>query len=188
MNIQAKYPTTADEFLRWNEGREGKREFVKGKVVEMMINVTRNHFLLASRLLVQLANQLGLTDFVVGSADFGVRTKDGVRFPNIVVEKSGGAGNELATDSPLLLAEILSASTMAADFGPKAREYLSIESLSHYLILSQDEVAIWVWSRGDDGAWGEPELHRDLNETIQLASLDVSIDVKALYAGIASSQ
>ena len=34
-------PTTPDEFLRWNEGREGKREFVRGKVVEMMINVTK---------------------------------------------------------------------------------------------------------------------------------------------------
>ena len=35
MNIQSKMPTTADEFLRWNEGREGKREFVRGRVVEM---------------------------------------------------------------------------------------------------------------------------------------------------------
>ena len=37
MNLQTKMPTTADEFLRWNEGREGKREFVRGRVVEMMI-------------------------------------------------------------------------------------------------------------------------------------------------------
>ena len=43
MNIQSKHPTTADEFLRWNEGREGKREFVRGKVIElMMINTTCN--------------------------------------------------------------------------------------------------------------------------------------------------
>jgi hypothetical protein len=58
MNIQAKMPATADEFLRWNEGREGKREFVRGKVVEMMINVTENHYRLAARLLMQLASQL----------------------------------------------------------------------------------------------------------------------------------
>jgi hypothetical protein len=44
-------PTTADEFLRWNEGREGKREFVRGRVVEMMINVTRNHVDIATNLL-----------------------------------------------------------------------------------------------------------------------------------------
>ena len=48
MNLQSKYPTTADEFLRWNEGREGKREFVRGNVVEMMINVTRNHARIAT--------------------------------------------------------------------------------------------------------------------------------------------
>ena len=61
MNIQSKHPTTADEFLRWNEGREGKREFVRGKVIElMMINTTRNHMRIATKLVVALAQKLGL--------------------------------------------------------------------------------------------------------------------------------
>ena len=66
MNLQQKMPTTADEFLRWNEGREGKREFVRGRVVEMMINVTRNHWRLANRLERQLAAQLGDEYYDVG--------------------------------------------------------------------------------------------------------------------------
>jgi hypothetical protein len=60
MNIQARYPTTADEFLRWNEGREGKREFVRGKVVEMMVGVSKYHFVIVSRVLHQLMTQLGV--------------------------------------------------------------------------------------------------------------------------------
>ena len=88
MNLQQKMPTTADEFLRWNEGREGKREFVRGRVVEMMINVTRNHWRLANRLERQIAAQLGDEHYDVGTTDYGVRTPDGIRFP-------GGDGADL---------------------------------------------------------------------------------------------
>ena len=184
MNVQARHPTTPDEFLRWNEGREGKREFVDGRVVEMMINVTRNHFLLAARVQQQLVGQLGLTDFIIGSADFGVRTRRGVRYPVVLVERSGGDGKDLASDTPLLIAEILSPSTMADDFGSKKDDYLAIPSLLHYVILSQDEPALWLWSRGHDG-WGEFVLYRDRTDKVDLAGLGVTLDLGAIYAGIA---
>ena len=64
MNLQTKLPTTADDFLRWNEGREGKREFVRGRVVEMMINVTRNHARLAAKLVILIGRRLDLSMFV----------------------------------------------------------------------------------------------------------------------------
>ena len=123
MNLQQKMPTTADEFLRWNEGREGKREFVRGRVVEMMINVTRNHWRLANRLERQIAAQLGDEHYDVGTTDYGVRTPDGIRFPDVMVDTVAVDGRSLATTSPLLIAEILSKSSIADDFGPKARDY-----------------------------------------------------------------
>src|SRR6185312_5943189 len=108
MNIQSKLPTTADEFLRWNEGREGKREFVRGRVVEMMINVTKHHWRLETRLTQQLVAQLGTENYDIGSADYGVRTSDGIRYPDVMVEMFGDDGKALASASPLLIAEILS--------------------------------------------------------------------------------
>ncbi|GIK82780.1 MAG: hypothetical protein BroJett024_38850 [Alphaproteobacteria bacterium] len=185
MNVQSKLPTTPEEFLRWNEGREGKREFVDGKVVEMIINVTRIHLLLATRLTHQLVEQLGTADYVIGSADFGVRTPDGVRFPDVLIERTGGDWKALATSEPLLVAEILSPSSIADDFGPKARDYLAIPSLQHYLVLSQDEPCLWLWSRQGD-EWRGPELFRDRTEPVFLPGLDVQLDPAALYAGIAN--
>lgn len=185
MNVQSRYPTTPDEFLRWNEGREGKREFVNGRVVEMMINVTENHYRLAGRLLVQLAGQLDDSQFVVGSADFGVSTRDGVRFPDVMVHKPGD-GRRLATNSPLLIAEVLSVSSMADDFGPKAEDYLALQTLEHYLVLSQDDVRIWLWSRLEDRTWSKPALIENLVEPLQLPGLGVSLNLEKLYAGIAT--
>ncbi len=185
MNVQSRMPTTADEFLRWNEGREGKREFVRGEVVEMMINVTERHYRLASRLLVQLATQLDSGNFIVGSADIGVRTRDAVRYPDVMVHRPSD-GDSLATEAPLLIAEILSPSSMADDFGPKARDYRGIPSLQHYLVLSRNEIALWPWTRRG-AEWAGPMLIRDPVGPVRIANLDVTLDLGKLYSGIAAA-
>ena len=186
MNLQSKMPATADEFLRWNEGREGKREFVRGRVVEMMINVTRNHWRLANRLERQIAAQLGDEHYDVGTTDYGVRTPDGIRFPDVMVDTVAVDGRSLATTSPLLIAEILSKSSIADDFGPKARDYQGLSSLQHYLTLSQDEVRLWAWSRTGDGSWKEPEIFEAGTVLLVIDGIPVSVDLPSLYAGIAT--
>ena len=188
MNLQQKMPTTADEFLRWNEGREGKREFVRGRVVEMMINVTRNHWRLANRLERQLAAQLGDEYYDVGTTDYGVRTPDGVRFPDVMVDTVAVDGHSLATTSARLIAEVLSKSSIADDFGPKARDYQGLPSLCHYLILSQDEVRVWVWSRSGDGSWKEPEIFEAGSLSLVIDGSQVSVELSSLYAGIATAR
>jgi Uma2 family endonuclease len=188
MNIQSSLPTTPDEFLRWNEGREGKREFVHGRVVEMMINVTRDHWRLANRLERQLATQLGDEEYDTGTTDHGVRTADGIRFPDVMVDKVIADGKALAATSPLLLAEVLSKSSVDDDFGPKARDYQNLPSLQHYLVVSQDEARVWVWSRSGDGGWLEPAIHETGSIRLIIDGKDVLVDLAALYLGIATSR
>lgn len=186
MNIQSRLPTTPDEFLRWNEGREGKREFVHGRVVEMMINVTRNHWRLANRLERQLAAQLGDENYDVGTSDHGVVTPAGVRFPDVMVDAAVADGKLLAATSPLLIAEVLSKSSIADDFGPKARDYQGISSLQHYLVLSQDEARIWLWSRDGNVGWIGPTMFETNTIHLTIDGTPIAIELSALYVGIAS--
>ncbi|MBS3649747.1 Uma2 family endonuclease [Pseudaminobacter sp. 19-2017] len=186
MNIQSKLPTTPDEFLRWNEGREGKREFVRGRVVEMMINVTRNHWRLASRLERRLADQLDDRLYDIGTSDFGVRTPDGVRFPDVMVVPFESDGKALVTSSPLFIAEVLSPSSMADDFGPKAQDYLRIASLRYYLVVSQDEYRVWLWERGADRQWLKPTMIEDQAFELRFDDVVVHIHMDELFDGIAS--
>ena len=138
MNVHAtiSLPTTPDEFLAWNQDREGKREFVEGRVVEMMVNTTLGHARLALQLSAFFLTKLPLNEFAVTSSDYGVRTETCVRYPDVLVLKSAEHNSSLATEEPLLIAEILSPSTMAVDFGAKAFEYQAFDSLRHYLILA----------------------------------------------------
>jgi Uma2 family endonuclease len=188
MNLQTKMPTTADEFLRWNEGREGKREFVRGKVVEMMINTSRFHTVLALRLGAILLRSFPYPAFSVGSADFAVRTPEGIRFPDVFVDRgtSTSRGADLVASEPIFLAEILSPSSYGRDFVEKLSDYTGLPSLKHYLILSQDEPRVWLWSREDSGAWSSPVEIAGNEATILLADLDATISLAELYAGIES--
>jgi Uma2 family endonuclease len=184
MNLQTKMPTTADEFLRWNEGREGKREFVRGRVVEMMVGVSKHHFAVVGRLLYQLMRQLGLKEYAIGSAEFGVRTDEGVRYPDVLVDRLIGAGSELAAKEPLLIAEVLSRSSYSRDFGEKVSDYATVPSLLYYVILSQDEPRLWLWSRALDGGWSGPSLIAGQGETVELSRLEIFIDVGEIYDGL----
>jgi Uma2 family endonuclease len=183
MNLQTRYPTTPDEFLRWNEGREGKREFVRGRVVEMMINVTKNHARLAARLTGALLRHFTFPPYTVGSADFGIRTRDGVRYPDIFVDMDTptSKGTDLAASHPLLLAEILSSSSY---FGEKVADYTGLSTLKHYLILSQDEPRAWLWSRDAADTWQGPVQTSGLDGTVSLGAFGFELKLGELYSGM----
>jgi Uma2 family endonuclease len=184
MNLQTKIPTTADEFLRWNAGREGKREFVRGRVVEMMVGASKYHLVVVSRLQYQLMRQLGLKDYAIGSAEFGVKTEAGVRYPDALVDRMTGAGSELAAREPLLLAEVLSPSSHGRDFGEKVSDYATIPSLLYYIVLSQEEAGVWLWSRDPDGVWSGPRMMAGLQQRLELDRLQVTVDVGEIYDGL----
>ena len=185
MNIQSKMPTTADEFLRWNEGREGKREFVRGRVVEMMIHLTRNHASIAANLIIALGQRIDRTAFSIGSADFAVHTPDGIRYPDMYVDRKApfSNGRDLVATEPLFLAEILSSSSVDRDFVEKLSDYKAVPSLLHYLILSQDQARVWLWSRDAEEWSGPVEIFGD-EELVQLPGIGVSVSLGEFYVGI----
>jgi len=83
--------------------------------------------------------------------------------------------------NPRLLVEVLSESTEAFDRGDKFRGYASIPSLQDYLLLSQDAARVDLFSRRTEG-W----LLRSYvaGDSLELASIDSTLSVDALYAGL----
>lgn len=181
-------PTEPEAFLRWGAQRqreEGKFELSRGHVKRTMIWTSRGHARVCTNILVELAHLLDRDRFDIGSADFAVRTPVGVRSPDIVVDAVGALGRQLATESPLLIVEVLSPSTTGVDFTEKLEEYTAIDSLQTYLICSQDQPRAWVWSRQADGIW--PKLPTEVagrEGTIPLGGLGIELAMAAIFRGI----
>lgn len=85
--------------------------------------------------------------------------------------------------SPLVLVEVLSNSTRAADRGIKLREYLKLPNLQHYLIIEQTHCEVQHYRRREDQSW-EVLFYESLEEEIPLSQLDLTLSLADLYLGV----
>jgi Uma2 family endonuclease len=87
-----------------------------------------------------------------------------------------------AVVNPLVLVEVLSDSAGSWHRAGKFRRYRKLESLKHYVLVSQHERCIEVYSRRDDGVW---EL-REAGEgaSVPLSAFAGAIEVDRVYRGV----
>ncbi|GJE57960.1 Uma2 family endonuclease [Methylobacterium trifolii] len=90
--------------------------------------------------------------------------------PDIVVQ-CGSLPVDGYTRDPLLVAEVLSPSTIHNDRGRKSDFYKSVQPLQAFLIVYQDEARVEVWRR--DTGWSK-----------RVAGLDGAIDLPELGGGL----
>ena len=93
----------------------------------------------------------------------------------------------LTTDAPALICEVLSPSSIRTDFRDKPALYFTIPALEAYVVLSQSEPYAWLWQRGADGPREFPKTPQevyDLDGSIVLAHLDVTMPLADIYEGI----
>ncbi|AWB22855.1 Uma2 family endonuclease [Methylobacterium currus] len=101
--------------------------------------------------------------------------------PDVVVRCGPLLPDGYARD-PILIAEVLSPSTMNNDRGRKAAFYQGLQTLRAYLIVYSDEARVELWSRGNGPDATVRVLGRD--DVIPLPDLDGAIPVAALYEDI----
>ncbi len=183
MNIQLPAHLDKPAFLDWLDGVEERYELVGGRVV-MMVRASRAHGIIVRNLVLTLHAQLDPRQWTV-IAEFGLdagpRT---LRFPDIVVDRTGGAPTDLTATVPVLAVEVLSPSTAAIDLGDKAAEYLRLPSLAAYLVLAQDEMKAWLWTRRETKFPPGPDVIVGRDQTIRIGALGLDLPLTAIYAGL----
>ncbi len=182
MNVQIPRPMDSSAFLAWAEGREGRHELANGRVI-MMTGGSRGHALVFRGLAKALDRRLDATRWAVLTSDFAVRiSPDTVRYPDVVVDATGAKLGDLAATAPVLIAEVLSPSSVTNDLGDKAREYLHLGSVAAYLVLSQDEPKAWVWVRDESGFPAGAEVIAGDEATIRIPELSIELPLSEIYA------
>lgn len=165
---------------------EGRFEYEEGRIVQQMTGGTFDHMRIVQRFVSVLERQLDANVWIVTSHGRGVETAKTVRYPDVVVEASGGVGKGLSTVSPAIIVKVLSPSTQALDFNTKPPEYVSLGSLEAYIVASQDAPLCWVWLRGSDRQFAElPEELPGAECMIWIAPLGIRIKLGDIYRGIA---
>ena len=102
-----------------------------------------------------------------------------------MVDEQGAKGDALTAKAPVLVAEVLSPSTMKVDLGDKAADYLQLSSLATYLIFAQDEVKAWAYNRSGEKQFPPgPQVFAGADAAISIPALSIDLPLIDIYAGI----
>ena len=139
------------EFLVWAEPQDERFELVEGSVV-MQAGASRDHERVAKAVFASLYAQVDPDVFDVNKGDFGVRVGEGsgrgsVLYPDVVVDRQSGDGDERVTTTAMVIVEVLSPSTDLAHHVRKLDLYRRVESLVTYLVFDQKAPVVRVWRR-----------------------------------------
>ena len=174
---------TYAEYLTLERASEVKHEYVNGEVYAMA-GGTPDHGRLAMNVGGILRAALVGKPCAVFNSDVRVRIEATGRStypdPSVVCGRLARAEDDAdAIVNPILLVEVLSDSTEAADRGEKFAHYRRLPSLREYVLVSQNTQRLEVFRRREGGGWVLSEASR--GETVRLESIDVTLPVDEVY-------
>lgn len=179
-----------DEYRAIADTSEEKCEYHDGEIIKMA-GGTINHSRIFGNIFVMLKLLLRDREFEVINSDLWLwipEYRRGVYPDAMVFAKpvllNGDRQDEVL--NPLLIVEVLSASTEEFDrtdkFRDKFRMYRSIPSFSEYLLIRQNKVLVERFSKQEQG-W----LYSDfdgLDQAINLESLQIQLAIAEIYRSI----
>ncbi|MCS6779493.1 MAG: Uma2 family endonuclease [Geminicoccaceae bacterium] len=173
-----------EDFLAWAETRPERWQFVEGRLV-MMAGASDPHDFLTVNTIALLREKLRGTPCRPHGPDRGVRIgRRNFYLPDASVSCRRADGS--FASEPVLVVEVLSPATERDDRGVKWRNYQTLASLRHYLLLSQDEPLAELFTRGEEG-WIYTR-HEGLEATVPLAAMGIELPLSELYADIVFPQ
>lgn len=173
-----------DEFLAWERVQRERHAYFRGQIFAMSGGSPR-HSLLASRMIELVGSGLRGKPCDVYTSDLrlGLDPQHFVYADAVVVCRPLAlrAGTTDVVTNPSLIVEVLSKSTEAYDRGDKQAGFLALASVQHYVLISQREVRVELYTRQADGSF-RFTVH-GAGATIELGKLQLTLSVDDIYAG-----
>jgi len=107
-------------------------------------------------------------------------------YPDASVICQPNPPNDSFQDQPALIAEVLSRSTRRTDEGEKKDAYLTIPSLSVYLLVEQDTPVVTVHRRDEQGEFAR-EVVEGMESVIPLPEIGTKLLLAEVYEGVTFS-
>lgn len=176
---------TEAEYLAFEEGQEGKHEFVNGDVVAMN-GVTPDHDAVTINAVVALVNRLRGKPCRVRGDNLRVRLDETglYAYPDLMVvcgPPQFAATRPETLLNPKVVVEVLSESTEDYDRGAKAAHYRHRASVEAILLIDSRRRLVELQTRNADGTW---TLAEHTAGEVPLTCVGVSLPLDELYADV----
>lgn len=185
MSLQPKPQLSFDDWLAGERAAlEGRSEYLGGEVYAMT-GASATHNAIVVNIASELRTQMKGRPCQVYANDMKVRirTANAGTYPDLVAFCAEHEFQDDRTDvllNPSLIVEVLSDSTEAYDRGGKFALYRQIPSLREYLLVSQHQIQVDLYTRGGDDRWTLSDFSA-LTDRIHLPSVDCTLDLAEVY-------
>lgn len=173
-----------EEYLATEREQETRNEFIAGQVYAMT-GAKESHNLIVINLAAELRARFKQRPCRVFASDMKVRIDlaDACTYPDIAALCGERRFHDQRRDvitNPSLIVEVLSKSTEAYDRGDKFALYRRLPSLREYLLISQERMAVELFTRQADGRWLLSTFDR-ADQEIALESVDCTVPMAEIY-------
>jgi Uma2 family endonuclease len=157
MSAVPKIYLTPAEYLAFERQSDVKHEYFRGELFAMS-GASRQHVRISINVTTSLDNQLKGRRCELFNSDMRVKVSPTglYTYPDASVVCGRPRFEDKELDvllNPTVIVEILSKSTEAYDRGEKFAQYRTLDTLTDYLLLSQDKQRIEHFTRQADGGW-----------------------------------
>jgi Uma2 family endonuclease len=172
-----------DAYLEGELRSDIRHEYLAGEV-HALVGASDAHNIIAGNLYVALHTRLRAGPCRPFMADMKLRIRAGgddyFYYPDVIVACRPDDNARYYREHPVLLVEVMSESTESIDRREKLVAYRNVPSLEEYLLLVHDRVEATLYRRA--GGWGS--LRFAAGDELQLASVDLTLPLAALYEGV----
>jgi Uma2 family endonuclease len=188
---QSQVHTLAHYFMKEEQNAE-KHIFHNGQIIKMS-GGTIAHAVIANNTSFALKMELRrvAANYIVAGSDLKIHLQavNKVVYADALVifdQPIASPNSDHAIINPLVIVEVLSRSTSKHDKTSKFYDYQTVDTFREYVLIEQKSVYVEVWFKELDG---EEEIWRkrtetDINKSIMLRSLGVSIHLRDIYENI----
>lgn len=171
-------PWTVEDFLAFEAEELERYEFVDG-IVRMMTGGSAAHSAIKLNVAVALRSALRGGACRVDADDLKVVTEEAVMYPDVLVTCRPIAPDDDRLSDPTVVVEVLSPSTESHDRVRKWRQYQTISSLQHFVLIEQRERRVEVYTR-TAGGWQLVVVEPPADEVV-LDAIDARLSLEAIY-------
>ncbi|WP_425617234.1 Uma2 family endonuclease [Anatilimnocola sp. NA78] len=176
---------SVEDYLAGELASPIKHEYLGG-VVYAMPGARNAHNVIATNITVAVGSRLRGRKCRPFNSDTKIRVRlpTHLRFyyPDCSVVCRPNPQDDSFQDDPAVIFEVISRSTRRTDEGEKRDAYLTIPSLSAYVIVEQEKAAVVVYRRTDSGF--VPEVYEGPAAIIPLAEIETELPLSEMYEGV----
>jgi len=172
------HPWTVEDFLVFERDELERYEFVDG-IVRMMTGGSAAHSAIKGNIFVELRAAVRGGPCRADSDDLKVVTAIAVMYPDVLVTCRPLSPTDDRLSDPTVVVEVLSPTTENHDRVRKWREYQTIATLQHFMLVAQDQRRVELYTRTRTG-W-DLTIVEPPQDTVGLKAIGATLSLDAVY-------